>query len=692
MVRKARSPLAVLRKLLLAAFVLSVLGVAALFMFGRAGQRREDPLDERATKGGKGTILIGEDFDYTFTERERPIFRIRGESIRADREETLYLDGVALTLYDKQGREFHVESKKAAFNQGTNQGQLQGNVLLKGPGNLELRTNRLDLLKKGNVVASRGPVEIRYAARYVIHAARMQVDVQDELYVLQGGTRVNSVPGVVPPVALTSQRLVYDRKKRWLRVEGGANLRRGIDRLSARRIFGNLSEDESALTFVHAFWDIDGETHSTVQTANGAPQPTRVRFKGKDLAVLLQPQGNQVRRVELDGAKDGSGKATLEAVGPGILRTLTAKRIEGVLTNGVFSAAEGFGGVEIRETSKIDGKTVVRTANGQRGIASFREDGQLTRMELHQAVTYRDGQVTATGNLATVDMEEGRGEFFGAPVVVSSDRGKLDAPRVVYNTDNQIVTARGGVRAMLNKVEETAMAGTPLSEGEGPVHVESQEAFWRQEPSSFLFRGDVRAWRGENLLLAPELRGDRATDTLVATGGVKTLWFPTPEQRAKSAARKDAQSATGQKGPIQVVSTEMSFLNKQGVLVYTGNVRVDQEGRTLTCQRLEVELGEKEREAEKMTCTGETKLNDPRAGRRVEGNRAVYVVGQRQVDITGEPVVMRDKEGNVVRGRRVLYFMEDGRVEVKGKDEAAPAAAPSPAPAAPGAAGGSGGR
>jgi lipopolysaccharide transport protein LptA len=136
----------------------------------------------------------------------------------------------------------------------------------------------------------------------------------------------------------------------------------------------------------------------------------------------------------------------------------------------------------------------------------------------------------------------------------------------------------------------------------------------------------------------------------------------------------------------------MNFLNQKGVLVYTGNVRVDQEGRTLTCQRLEVELGEKEREAERMTCTGDTKLNDPRAGRRVEGQRAIYQVGQRQVDIFGEPVVMRDKDGNVVRGRRVVYFMEDGRVEVKGKDEVAPAAAPNGTPAAPGGTGGNGGR
>ena len=95
-------------------------------------------------------------------------------------------------------------------------------------------------------------------------------------------------------------------------------------------------------------------------------------------------------------------------------------------------------------------------------------------------------------------------------MVVTSDRGRIEAPRMVYNTDQQIVNARGGVRALLQKVEETALAGTPLAKGEGPVHVESQEAFWRQQPSSFMFRGDVRAWRGDNLLLAPELRGDKS--------------------------------------------------------------------------------------------------------------------------------------------------------------------------------------
>ena len=68
--RKARSPLAGIRKLLLAVLVLVVLGIAGLFLFGKAGQRREKPAraEEEDTRGAKGMTLIGEDFDYTFTE------------------------------------------------------------------------------------------------------------------------------------------------------------------------------------------------------------------------------------------------------------------------------------------------------------------------------------------------------------------------------------------------------------------------------------------------------------------------------------------------------------------------------------------------------------------------------------------------------------------------------------------------
>src|SRR5947199_9060710 len=153
MARKAKSSVGGLRKLLLAALALVVSVLGGLFLFGRAGQKPEKPpaMDARSAQNEKGMSLIGEDFDYTFTEREKPIFRIRGTSVKADRQGVIYLDNVAVTLSDKQGRVFHDESKSASFKRESNEGQLQGEVFLKGPAALDLRTDHPDLQQKATV-------------------------------------------------------------------------------------------------------------------------------------------------------------------------------------------------------------------------------------------------------------------------------------------------------------------------------------------------------------------------------------------------------------------------------------------------------------------------------------------------------------------------------------------------------------
>ena len=704
MVTKARSPVAAFRKVLLTVLVLVVAAVAGLFLFGKAGgPKKEKQAPEKAAPGAKGMALIGEDFDYTFTEGSKPLFHIKGESVKADKEGTVYLDRVAVTLWDKQRRVFHVESHNASFNRESNEGQLEGDVVLRGPDGLELRTAQLNLRQKGNQVTSDVPVEIHYGDKYVAHAGAMDVDLGGEDYILKAGARVESVPGVTPPVLVTAQRLDYERPKQWLHIEGGAMLRHGQDWLAAQRIYALLSDDEKALNFVHGFWEISGETHSSspalAGTAGkpGAAAPTVVHFSnGNDLAVALKATGNEVRRVEFEAK--GDGKVQMQSTGGGIVRVLTAHRIEGDLADGVLSAADALGGVEIRETARPGGKPTMRQPTGQKAAATYKPDGHLATVDLTNDVVYHDGAgVTATGDHGTLDMDAGKGEFVGEPVVVTSDRGRIEGAADILQhrpADRQ----REGVRALLQKVEETALSGTPLANGQGPVHVESSEAFWRQQPSSFIF---LRR-RGQRLAVRELLAGARAVrrgvprDQLNATGGVKTIWYPTSDQAAKTAAspvpaaagtggaKGAAAAVPGKPSPIHASASDLQYQQKEGVLIYTGNVRVDQEGKTLTCQRLEVVLGA-DHQAKTMTCTGDTKLNDPKAGRRIDGQKAVYVVSQRQIGITGEPVVMNDKDGNQVRGKRVLYYLDGGRAVVQGAEGEVPASPIVPkAPAKPG--------
>lgn len=666
MARRATN-IARLRFLLLAVLVVAVAAVVGLFMFGRAGQKSGQKQPETETTAAKGVTLIGDDFDYTFTDKERPIFRIKGDSIRADRDGTLFLDGVEVTFYDIQGNPYHVESKQASFNRSSNEGLLEGDVVLKGPSQLELRTAQLQISEGGHILVCPQPVEIRYVGLYVAKGNQLRVDLPQEVFSLEGDARVDSLPGAEQPVAATAQRAIYERHRKLLRIEGEAHLRRGPQKLQAQRISAYLSEDEGSLVFVRALWDVAGES------AGSGSGPNQVHFAGRDLAVMLQPQGNELRQVDLEGETEK--RARIETVGGGIQRTMTALRFEGILADGVLTKATGFTGVDLLETTRgSDGKPHLRQAHGRRADATFRPDGHLAKVLLDNEVTFQEPQMSAAGNRATVDLEANQGDFFGTPVTAQSEKGKVNAPHLVYDTVRQILNAQGGVRAVLEKVADSDLAGSPLAEGEGPVQVESKEAFYRQEPSSFLFRGDVRAWRGENLLLSQELLGDKAKDSLTATGGVKTLWIPTDQAGAaagKTAAPKTepktgAPKTEPRRSPIQVVASEMVYLQGTRLLTYTGSVRVEQEGKTLECQKLDVQMNEK-RKPQKMTCTGQVKLNDPKAGRTIEGGTAVYLLEQRQVEFTGDKVTMRDKDGNQVQGRRVLYSIDDGKVQVQGK-------------------------
>jgi LPS export ABC transporter protein LptC/lipopolysaccharide transport protein LptA len=674
MARRANTVLR-LRRLLLVTLVLVVASVAGLFLFGRAGKRTGQKQAEVETKAEKGVTLIGEDFDYTFTEKERPLFRIKGDSIRADREGTLFLDGVGVTFYDPQGNPYHVESKQASFNRSSNEGLLQGDVVLKGPSQLELRTTQLQIAGNGHVLTCPQPVEVRYVGQYVVNGDTLKVELPDEVFVLEGNARIASLPGAEQPVAGTAQRAVYERHRKLLRIEGGAHLSRGTQQLQAQRISAYLSDDESSLVFVRGMWDVAGQSAGP-KAADGSS--TLVRFSGKDLAVMLQPQGNQAREVDLEGAIQD--RAMFETVGGGIQRTLHALRIEGTLEQGVLNHAEAFNGVDIHEAFRnqrtADGRPLVREAHGRHAEASFRPDGHLSTVNLEDQVTFQDPQVNAAGNRAEVSFDDNHGTFFGTPVTAESPKGKIDAPRIAYDTARQIMHAMGGVRATLNQAADTALAGSPLGEGEGPVHVESKEAFWRQAPSSFIFRGEVRAWRGENLMLSEELLGEKEQDRLTATGGVKTLWIPKDQasQTAKGApAGAGAAKGELKRTPIVVVASEMAYQQGARLLTYTGAVRVEQEGKTLNCQKLDVQMNE-QKKPQKMTCTGQAKLNDPKTGRTIEGSTAVYLMDQKQVEFTGDKVTMRDKDGNQVQGRHMLYSIEDGKVQVLGKDEGKPAA------------------
>lgn len=397
-------------------------------------------------------------------------------------------------------------------------------------------------------------------------------------------------------------------------------------------------------------------------------------FSGNDLAVDLEA-GNQPRHITLDGPP--TSPARLQTTGQGTTRVLAAPRLEAdMVGKGILSAAQGWGGIEMRENAPPPPgtqKPVVRQARGQRANARFRPDGQMAGLNLFERIVYSDGETRAEADRAAIDLDQGRSELFGDPVVVTSPRGEVKAPHAVYTSAGELVQADNGVRTRLEKESASSLSTGPLGEGEGPIFVESKEALWRREPSSFLFRGGVRAWRGDNILFAGELRGDKAENQLRGNGGVKTLLRPTQEKAgAPSKPTTSKGTPARPQGPVEVTANDLVYLEGTRVLTYSGSVRTVQDARTLLCDKLTVEL-DADRRAKTMTCTGQVRLSDPQTGRNAAGDRAVYRLEERKMEMFGEPVTLRDKDGNQLQGKRLVYSVDDGKVEVQSGAAPAPA-------------------
>src|SRR5579864_1265545 len=654
---KTRRTVTGYRVVLMLTLLAAVGMVLALYLFGAAGAPRPKRARNDTPPFEEGTRLVGKDFDYTFSQGDKAVFRVRGNSVRVDKDDTVYLETVGLTLFDKEGRQFDAESDEASINRTTNEGRLWGDVSIKGPSHLEIYSKELLIQQKGNLLVTPGVARILYAGKYFARCDSLQAWLPDEVYSMVGNMRLETFPEVQPPLKLEADKAIYERKHRLLRVEDGAELHRGPAKLDADRISGLLSDDESSLTFVRALYHVTGET-----AESAAPGTTKTSWAGDDLAVMLTPKGNLVRRIDLEGA--AAAPASLHTEGNGVARTLVAPHIEGLLAEkDLLQSANAYGGVDIEEigppaaagaagagapgappaskpagakAGAPGGKTgppgppggkagppgpsgakpgppgppaskarspqeaapkpaaskpsasqpgapkpavpkagapraegqavasaappqpIVRHAHGQRADAAFRTDGQISSVVLTEQVTYGDGEFNATGDRATMDMDAGRGEFFGVPVEVVSSRGEMRAPHVIYTSADQLVHAVEGVHAIIRQTSDANLTGSVLGEGKGPVMVQSTEAYWQRPQATFIFRGDVRAWRGDNLLLAPELQGERLAqgDQLAASGGVKTVWLPGQQEESApapaaapgAANRKPAAATANPKG------------------------------------------------------------------------------------------------------------------------------------------------
>jgi lipopolysaccharide export system protein LptA len=362
--------------------------------------------------------------------------------------------------------------------------------------------------------------------------------------------------------------------------------------------------------------------------------------------VVFDPVTEDPVQVDLLGS--GGTRAMLAADdGMGLTRRLQAEHLVGDFEAGNLKGVHAHRRVELDEYLSSAPLWIMRRACAARAVASFQGSNRLSEVHLVGDVDLHEGDLLARGD--QVDADEGTGmvTMVGDPVWVFKDRAELNTPKIVYDRGTGELTAGEGVAAVLRETGAITL-GDGEKEDE-PIRVQAREAVWTDNPSVGIFRGQVRAWQGENFMLAEEMRGEAENSSLTATGKVKTVWRQSRDDKSDESVPQLSADE-----PLEVTAAKFVYDRTARRVTYSGGARAVQGKRTLRCTEIKLLLGESSG-FEELRCEGSTRIEDAESGNTVTGERAIYLPDVERVRVFGNPVIMRDGKGGVLQGKVLIY-------------------------------------
>jgi lipopolysaccharide transport protein LptA/LPS export ABC transporter protein LptC len=646
-----------LRWILLALSVVLVGGLAALYWLGRE-TKPESAFEEGPSVTDEAVQQIGRGFDHTVSHEGKPLLRIRGNRDRRDKEGNLHVEEVLITAYQRDGSRYEVSADQATYSLEKREAVLEGRVSLAGPDGFALRTPALTLREGGRWLESQRQVTFQYGVRnpLVGKAKNLQAFIEDGNFMLSDNVTLESAQPGGEPLSVAAQRVVFQRSMHLVRAEGGVLFKWGASHLRSQRVAAHLAPEDNRLQFVRGRWNV----RAVMRDQDEQGRERNLLAEGDSIAMLMDETGRHPVRVELEKGPGDPAHLRRSVAKGDELFDIVAARIEADLADGRVSSAAASGGVtmEAKDAGGPRRQLTSRTAN-----AVFTSAGTVARLEVQGGVDLVEGRRRVTGDRAVVTPEGT--EAFGSPVVLVSERGELRAPQVRYASETSIAHASGGVEATMQQDDDNPLRRTPLADEGGPIRVQSTEAFWQDNaPRSFLFKGEVRAWSGDRVIRADQLRGVPDEQLLTASGSVESVWFMPPPEREGGAPRQ-----------VRVTAGTLAYSDRDDQLVYEDQVVVVDGTRTLKAAKLQVELDD-QGEAERMIATGGVQLDAPAEGRTITAGRAEYDLGDERVVFHGAPVTLKDGKGGTLSGAQAVYSTADGKVRVTAAEEPLAAAAP----------------
>ena len=275
---------------------------------------------------------------------------------------------------------------------------------------------------------------------------------------------------------------------------------------------------------------------------------------------------------------------------------------------------------------------------------------------------FREGDRQALADQATYLDQTQVMTLTGHPQAWDSDT-KMKAEQI-------LIDLRGDTAEGVGKVESSYMGGTTGTgggRGVAPTNVLAERVKVQWKNQILHYEGQVRAWRGQDVVESPSLDVYRAERRL--RSGYKVLSShlqPASKVPGKAAAAGSKQETR----PVTVRADRLEYFDSERRARYQGNVELLTEGTTLKADRLDIYFssGKNGEPGEVDHAVAEGKVQVVQPGRRATGEHAEYFAAPGKIIVTGGPPVLYDKEKGLTTGQRLTFFLHDDSLSVDGGD------------------------
>jgi lipopolysaccharide transport protein LptA len=450
---------------------------------------------------------------------------------------------------------------------------------------------------------------------------------------------------------LTGEEGTFQRKINDLTFVQGVVLVRLADRMIADTMKAKFTPDRKSLT------SVEGTGHVVMTLASNSP------VTGPAAATNADMRGTKTitcDRFFSDLGADGKFSA-FNAVGdtaPAHAVILGPPQRDLTAHSFRIGLADGKQVTEIRAEPKVvmhELGPLPRELTGDKLVVYF--DAATNRASsalVDGNFKYKDAKNNATAVRASYDITNDRVVLTADPgytPTVISDGQTLKANTIEFSPRAGTMKASGNVIAQIisRPNNPTSMDGTQMFPAGKPVFVNSDSVSMKQSTKLGIFTGNVRAWQETNTLFAQELQVVGSGEQISARGGVRTVLY-------------NASADTPRKTPVLSHSDQLAAHKADRRIDLTGNVKIDDDTRTLTGERASF-FFDQNKKLERTEAETKVILVERAAGRKGTGDRAVYQMQKRLIFLYGSPATVTDPKGTF-SGQQLVFDLTRNKVEV----------------------------